>query len=239
MSGHSKWSTIKRQKAVTDKKKGRIFTRLGHAIMIAVKEGGGKDPAANPRLRMAVDTAKAASMPKENIERAIKRGAGELGGPMESALYEGYGPGGVAILIEVLTDNTNRSLGEIRSTISKLGGNLGSSGAVQWMFARRGVVRVPLASITDLEAFELSAIEAGASDLIDDGEELQVVCAPEDVHKVSAALAAAGTQIAASGLEYITTNPVELDEAAAVKMLRVVEALEELDDVQAVTTNIA
>jgi len=239
MAGHSKWAQIKRQKAVTDKKKGRVFTRLGHAIMVAVKEGGGKDPATNPKLRVAVETAKAASMPKENIERAIKRGAGELGGPVEAALYEGYGPGGAAILVEVMTDNTNRSLGDIRTTFSKLGGNLGSSGAVAWMFARQGVVRVPLETITDLEAFELIAIEAGAADLVEDEDELLVVCVPEELHAVQEKLVAGGATVSASGLEYITTNPLEPDDATAEKVLRLVEALEELDDVQTVTTNIA
>jgi YebC/PmpR family DNA-binding regulatory protein len=239
MAGHSKWAQIKRQKAVTDKKKGRIFTRLGHAIMIAVREGGGKDPAMNPRLRVAAEAAKAAGMPKENIERAIKRGAGELGGQLTEAVYEGYGPGGVAIIVETMTDNTNRTLNEVRLIFSRHGGNLGSTGAVAWMFARQGVLRVPLQRIADRDQLELQAIEVGAVDIIEDDEELMVVSPLEMLASTRTGLIDLGIEVASAGLEFLTTNPTEADDETAEKVLRLVEALEDLDDVQAVTTTIA
>lgn len=231
MSGHSKWSTIKHKKAATDKKRGKIFTRLAKEITIAARESGG-DPDFNPRLSLAIDKAKAANMPKDNIERAVKRGTGELeGGQLEESMYEAYGPHGVGILIEVVTDNRNRAVADVRHMVTKNGGNLAENGSVGWQFTRKGYIAVTGEDVDEDELF-LTAAEAGAED-VHYGEEVSEVFAPiEAFQDVQKALRDAGFHLEEANLIYDPDNPLELEPEQAAQVLRFIEAVEDVDDVQ-------
>ena len=236
MSGHSRWSTIRRKKGKTDAQRGRVFTKLIREITVAAREGGG-DPSANPRLRTAVDAAKAANMPSSNIDRAVKRGTGELPGvSYEEYAYEGYGPQGVAILIETLTDNKNRTTSEIRHILSKHGGHLGEVGCVSWMFRQQGSIVVDKGGAAEDEVMSL-ALEAGAEDVKVENDYFEVVTAPADLDRVKRIFAE--KRIPYSSAE-ITRNPqtyVKLEGKQASQVLRIVDALEDHDDVQKVYAN--
>jgi YebC/PmpR family DNA-binding regulatory protein len=235
MSGHSKWSTIKRKKGAADAKRGKIFTQLIREIAIAAKMGGG-DIDSNPRLRLAVDKARGQNMPKDNIERAIKRGTGELeGAALEEIRYEGYGPAGVAVIVETLTDNRNRTVGEVRHIFSKYGGNLGASGCVAYLFDKRGVL-VFERSNTDADALMEAAIEADALDVTEDADAVTVLTAPQDFDSVRNALAA-GFEPASAELEMIPQTTVAVAGKEAQSMLKLMEALDEHDDVNSVHAN--
>jgi YebC/PmpR family DNA-binding regulatory protein len=236
LAGHSKWSKIKRKKAVNDAKRGAQFTKLIREITVAAREGGGS-PDFNPRLRLAVETAKAASMPSDNIDRAIKKGTGELEGVRyEEVAYEGYGPGGVAIYIECLTDNQNRTVADIRHILKKNFGSLGTSGSVAWQFERKGQIVVDAASYDEEQVFE-AAIEAGAEDVASEGDEFVITTEAVSFHEVQAAMKAAGIEPSSSELEMIAQNEVGLEGTDAEKLLRLLEALEESDDIQKVYSN--
>jgi YebC/PmpR family DNA-binding regulatory protein len=237
MSGHSKWHTIKHKKGALDAKRGKVFTKLIREMTIAARIGGG-DPNANPRLRTAVDKAKAANMPADNITRAIKKGTGELeGASYEDLLLEGFGPGGVAILVEGTTDNRNRTVSEIRHLFTKNGGNLGTTGAVAWLFERRGIVLVEAAGV-DEDELTLAAAEGGAEDVELDGSVFEVSCAPEDLAAVRAAIEEAGIAVASAELSMVPKTTVAVaEEPSAKKLIRLIEALEENDDVQGVYAN--
>jgi YebC/PmpR family DNA-binding regulatory protein len=236
LAGHSKWSKIKRKKAVNDAKRGAQFTKLIREITVAAREGGGS-PDFNPRLRLAVETAKAASMPSDNIDRAIKKGTGELEGVRyEEVAYEGYGPGGVAIYIECLTDNQNRTVADIRHILKKNFGSLGTSGSVAWQFERKGQIVVDAASYDEEQVFE-AAIEAGAEDVASEGDEFVITTEAVSFHGVQAAMKAAGIEPSSSELEMIAQNEVGLEGTDAEKLLRLLEALEESDDIQKVYSN--
>ncbi|HID54675.1 MAG TPA: YebC/PmpR family DNA-binding transcriptional regulator [Anaerolineae bacterium] len=229
MSGHSKWSTIKHKKAATDKKRGKLFTRLAKDITIAAREGGG-DPEFNTALALAIDKAKAANMPKDNIERAIKRGTGELeGGQLEQNLYEAYGPQGVGILVEVVTDNRNRSVAELRHAVAKHGGNMAESGAVSWQFTRKGYLAVE--GDYDEDELFLEAAEAGADD-VEFGEVAEIYVELEAFQAVRQALKDAGYQIAEASVIYDPNNTVELSLDESVQVMKFIEAVEDVDDVQ-------
>ncbi len=237
MSGHSKWSTIKRKKGAADAKRGQLFTRLGREIMIAAREGGA-DVDANFRLRLVVDKARQANMPKENIERAIQRGAGtgKDSIALESVLYEGYGPGGTAFMVEVLTDNRNRAVAEVRRVFSRGGGNLGETGCVGWMFERKGVLSID-AKGQDGEAIALAAIDAGAEDVKVDGDTVEVYSLVEDFQAVREALAGEFT-VEDAELSWVPKTLFQPDEKTTIQNMRLIEALEELDDVQNVYSNL-
>jgi YebC/PmpR family DNA-binding regulatory protein len=238
MSGHSKWSSIKHKKGAADAKRGQLFTKLTRALIVAAKEGG-PDPAANLALQNAIDKARAASMPKDNIERAIARGSGTGAdaAAYEHISYEGYGPGGVAVYVDVLTDNRNRTAGEVRHIFARHDGNLAESGAVAWLFERKGVVLVDRES-ADEDELTLAAADAGAEDVVEEGSSFEVTCAPEDLHAVREALE--GTGIAVTDAEVTmlpkTTVAIE-DEAVARKLLKLIDGLEENDEVQDVYAN--
>jgi YebC/PmpR family DNA-binding regulatory protein len=235
MSGHSKWATIKHKKAAADAKRGRLFTRLIKEITIAARSGG--DVEANPRLRTAVAAAKAASMPADNIKRAILRGTGQLpGATLEEATFEGYGPGGVAVLVEVATDNRNRTVSEIRHIFSKNGGSLGESGCVSWMFSKRSLIVVPKEKATEDQLMDI-ALSAGAEDLRDEGENWSILSAPESHEAVLAALKQKGIEPVVSEITMIPQSQVKLEGKQAQAMLRLSEALEEHEDVQNVYAN--
>ncbi len=237
MSGHSKWASIKHKKAIVDARRGQHFTKLARAVQVAAREGGG-DPEMNAALGNAVQKAKDASMPKDNIERAIAKGigAGADAEAFSSVLYEGYGPGGVALLIEILTDNRNRTAADVRHMLSKGGGNLGEPGSVAYLFNMRGVIVVDASRHTEDDL--LVAIEAGAQDILGDGGELfEVVTDPGDLAAVRAALDDAGIAIESAEVTQQPTMRVEIDEEAAGKLLRLIDALEEHDDVSAVHAN--
>ena len=237
MAGHSKWKTIKRKKAITDNRRASTWTKLIREITVAAKAGGG-DPASNARLRKAIDDGKAGNMPGENIERAIKKGTGELeGASYEEVMYEGYGPGGTAILIEGSTDNANRTVAEIRHAFSRNGGNLGATNSVAWMFDRKGQLAIPVGKIAEDKAME-DALEAGASDFITDGDYYIVSTEPNDFHAVIDALKARGYAAETAEIEMVPKNLVRPDAADAQKLLRLIEVLEELDDVSKVFTNL-
>jgi YebC/PmpR family DNA-binding regulatory protein len=236
MSGHSKWSTIKHKKAATDAKRGKIFTRLAKELTLAAREGGG-DLSTNVRLRLAVDKAKAGNMPKDNIERAIKRGTGELeGGELEEIIYEGYAPHGVGVLIEVVTDNRNRAIAEVRHAFNKQGGNMAASGAVAWQFTRKGYI-----SITDEfdqdEVF-IAAVDGGADDVRFEDSVAEVFTELDDLQNVRAVLEESGYALEEVSVIYEPSNTIELDTPAALQVMRLVEALEDLDDVQNVYTSL-
>ncbi|HET9794991.1 MAG TPA: YebC/PmpR family DNA-binding transcriptional regulator [Thermoanaerobaculia bacterium] len=236
MSGHSKWSTIKHKKGAADAKRGRIFTRLIKELTVAAREGGGSVDT-NARLRKAVDDAKAANMPADNIKRAIQRGTGELPGVQyEEVVFEGYGPGGAAIFIEALTDNKNRTLPEIRHMFTKNGGNLGESGCVRFMFDKKGYIAVERDKVAEDRLMEL-ALEAGADDLAtDDPEYFEIYTSPESLAEVKQALEAKGVAVAAAEVSMIPQTPVKLDDAKSAQLMKLMEAIEEHDDVQNVWT---
>jgi len=226
MSGHSKWSTIKREKGVKDAARGAIFTRLGSAIAIAARSG--TDPETNFNLRLAIDKAKAANMPLANIDRAIQRVADKSAAQLQEVLYEGYGPGGVAILVECATDNINRTYPEVRLAFSKHGGNIAEKGAVAFQFDHKGMIRVKGSG----DELMLQALDAGAEDVQDEGEELVVYTAPQDLAKVRDALRGMGIEVREAELTYVPNTAIEVtDEATAGKIMRLMDALEAIDDV--------
>jgi YebC/PmpR family DNA-binding regulatory protein len=236
MSGHSKWATIKHKKGATDAKRGKIFTRLIKEITIAAKSGGG-DPDGNPRLRTAIAAAKAENMPADNIKRAIQRGTGELEGvSYEEITYEGYGPGGVAVIIDVLTDNKNRAVSEIRHAFSKNGGNLGAEGAVAWMFTKKGVIVIAKDAASEEKITEV-VLDAGAEDLADEGDNWEVLCAPADYEAVTNALKAANIKPEHAEVTLIASTYTKLEGSQANAMMRLLEVLEDLDDAQNVYSN--
>ena len=236
MSGHSKWSSIKHKKATKDARRGKLFTKLIKEITVAARMGGG-DISANPRLRTAVQTAKAASMPNDNIERAIKKGTGELEGVhYEEIHYEGYGPGGAAILVQVLTDNKNRTVQEIRHLFSKYGGNLGETGCVAWMFDKKGLITVEKTKVGEDQLITL-ALEAGAEDVREEDSLFEVVTRPEDFEKVRERLEREKIPTVAAQITMIPKSTVFLDGHNAEQILKLTEELEELDDVQSVAAN--
>jgi YebC/PmpR family DNA-binding regulatory protein len=237
VSGHSKWSTIKRKKGANDAKRGKIFTKLIKEITVAARMGGG-DVDGNPRLRSAVAAAKAENMPKDNIDRAIKKGSGDLDGVnYEEILYEGYGPGGVAVLVETMTDNKNRTVADIRHFFSKSGGNLGESGCVGWMFDKKGTIVVDKEGQDEEELMDL-ALEAGAEDVLEEGDAFQILTAPEDFSEVVEGLEEAGVTFAEASLAMLPQNTVEVvEEKTARSLLKLLENLEDHDDVQKVHAN--
>ncbi|MGW8287934.1 MAG: YebC/PmpR family DNA-binding transcriptional regulator [Desulfobulbales bacterium] len=237
MSGHSKWSTIKRKKGAVDAKRGKIFTRLIKEITVAARMGGG-DPDGNPRLRSAIASAKTENMPKDNIERAIKKGTGELEGAVyEEITYEGYGPGGVAILVDCMTDNKNRTVADIRHYFSKSGGNLGESGCVSWMFDRKGTMLVDKETIDEEELMD-KALEAGATDVSEEDNVFQVETEPDDFETVRENLEADGVQFLEASVAMVPKNTVDItDEKTARQILKLLENLEDHDDVQNVYAN--
>jgi YebC/PmpR family DNA-binding regulatory protein len=236
MSGHSKWAGIKHKKAIVDARRGAQFTKLARAISLAAREGGG-DPEANAALTNAIQKAKDASMPKDNIERAIAKGsgAGADADAIETVLYEGYGPGGVALLIEAYTENRNRTGADVRHLLSKNGGNLGEPGSVSYLFEKRGVVLVDAARYGEDDL--LVAVEAGAEDIVADEDSLEVIAAPSELSAVRSAIEAAGIEIESAEVVQRATTRVELDETSATKLFRLIEALEDNDDVGAVHAN--
>ena len=236
MSGHSKWSSIKHKKAAKDARRGKLFTKLIKGITVAARLGGG-DVNANPRLRTAVLTARANSMPSDNIERAIKKGTGELEGvTYEDVVYEGYGPGGVAILVEALTDNRNRTVAELRRVFTKYGGNLGENGCVAWMFRKRGVITVPKAGADEERLMEI-ALEAGAEDMTDSGDMFEVATPPDMLHEVKDALEAASVRVESAEVSMVPQSTVDLGGKDADATLKLLEALDDADDVQSVSAN--
>jgi len=236
MSGHSKWSSIKHQKAITDARRGQLFTKLTREIIIAVRESG-SNPDTNFRLRLAIQKARDASMPQENVERAIKRGSGTLEGTtLVEMVLEGYGPGGTAILVQALTDNRNRTLQDIRNIFSRHGSSLGESGCVAWLFESRGLITVPIANL-DTDELELQAIDAGADDIKTEGAYMELYTKPEDMDKVRAFIEQQKLPIASSDMIKISKTMVALEEKAALTTLKMLDKLEELDEVQNVTSN--
>jgi YebC/PmpR family DNA-binding regulatory protein len=236
MSGHSKWATIKHKKAATDAKRGKIFTKIIRELTIATRTGGA-DPVTNPRLRTAILSAKAENMPNDNIDRAIQRGAGTLEGEtLDEVTFEGYGPGGVGVLVQVVTSNRNRIVSEVRHLFSKNGGNMAENGAVGWMFERKGEITVPKEA-ADEEKMMGIVLDAGADDLNDDGSAWDVVTPPEALEKVREALVGAGVNPASAEVAWVPKNTVKLTGPQAQQMLRMMEALEDHDDVQKVYAN--
>ncbi|MBN2209094.1 MAG: YebC/PmpR family DNA-binding transcriptional regulator [Candidatus Coatesbacteria bacterium] len=237
MSGHSKWSTIKRKKGKEDAKRGNLFTKLIKEITVAAREGGG-DLTSNPRLRTAVATAKSANMPSDNIERAIKKGTGELPGQVfEQVNYEGYGPGGAAILVECLTDNRNRAVSEIRHILSKGGGRMADVGSVSWVFDKRGLVVVDETGVESEDSLMEVALSAGADDLTNDDGTFEITSAPENLEDLKDALTEAGFEIQAVEMTMVPKTTVKLEGKEAVQMLKLMERLEESDEVQNVFAN--
>jgi YebC/PmpR family DNA-binding regulatory protein len=236
MSGHSKWSSIKHKKAATDAKRGKIFSRLIKEITVAARMGGG-DPDANPRLRTAIAAAKSENMPKDNIERAIKKGTGELEGvSYEESIYEGYGPGGAAVLIESLTDNKNRAVADIRNIFNKSGGSLGENGCVAWMFDKKGYIAVENKSVDEDTLME-TALDAGAEDLREDNSNFEVITAPEDFEAVKAAIDKASIIYIEAEITMLPQTTTNLVGKEAEQMVRLMELLEDCEDVQKVYTN--
>jgi YebC/PmpR family DNA-binding regulatory protein len=236
MSGHSKWANIKHKKGAADAKRGKVFTKLIKEIITAARIGGG-DINANPRLRSAVLAAKTENMPKDNWERAIKKGTGELEGVnYEEATYEGYGPGGAAVFIESLSDNKNRAVSEIRHALTKHGGNMGENGCVAWMFDKKGYLVVEKSAIEEEKLME-TALEAGAEDVREDGDNFEVITAPEDFETVKEAVDAAGIESIEAEVTMLPQNMTPLDGDTALKMIKLIDALEDCDDVQKVYTN--
>ena len=237
MSGHSKWSTIKRKKGAIDAKRGRIFTRLIKEITVAARAGGG-DPEGNPRLRTAVLAAKVENMPKDNIIRAIKKGTGEIAGEVyDEIMYEGYGPGGVAVLVECMTDNRNRTVADVRHFFAKNNGNLGESGCVSWMFDKKGLILVEKDKTSEEELFDM-ALEAGAEDVVEEESEFQIFTAPEDFEAVRTALEEKGVALVDASVSMVPKNTVEVvDEKVGRSLMKLMESLEDHDDVQNVYSN--
>ena len=237
MSGHSKWSTIKRAKGITDAKRGALFTKVAREISVAARQGGG-DPDANYRLRLAIEKARSVNMPADNIKRTIEKATG--GGDaeqFEEIVYEGYGPGGVAILVEAATDNRNRTAAEVRSMFTKAGGQLAGSGAVAWQFEPRGLIAVTRGAKVDPDEVGLAAIDAGAEDVETDDDTIEIYTSPSDLEAVRKALEGAGVPVDSAENTMVAKQTVELDSNKARQALRLVELLEDLDDVQRVTAN--
>ena len=235
MSGHNKWSSIKHKKGAADAKRGQLFTRLVKEIILAAKSGGG-DPEANPRLRTAIMNAKAANMPRDNIERAIKRGTGEIEGvSYEEVVYEGYGPNGIGLVIEVMTDNKNRTIADLRHTLTKYGGTMAESGSVAWNFEQKGFFNVPAAGL-DEDDFMLQALEAGAEDIELNGDYFDVYTAPQDFHTVLSNMERLGYPIENAELTRVPKTTINADEVAP-KIFKLIEMLEDLEDVQKVYAN--
>ncbi|RYX85705.1 YebC/PmpR family DNA-binding transcriptional regulator [bacterium] len=236
MAGHSKWKNIRLHKGKADAERGKLFGKLSREITVAAKTGGGSTDA-NPRLRLAVEKAREASMPADNIKRAIQKGTGELtGDASEEITYEGYGPGGAAVLVETETDNRNRTVEKVRTAFSKNGGSMGESGSVAWQFERKGVLSVP-AEGTDEDALLEAALEAGADEVELEGDEFSVQTSPETVSSVQNALEAAGFKVSNIEVGFIPSNTIELSGDNATRMLRLIDVLEELDDVTNVSAN--
>jgi YebC/PmpR family DNA-binding regulatory protein len=236
MSGHSKWATIKHKKGALDAKRGKIFTRLIKEVTIAAKQGGG-DPDGNPRLRGAIAAAKAENMPADNIKRAIQRGTGELEGvSYEEITYEGYGPGGVAVIVDVLTDNKNRAVSEVRHAFTKNGGNLGESNSVSWMFTKKGVIVVAKDAASEDKLTEI-VLESGAEDLSDEGDNWEILCDPKEFENVVAALKAAKITPEHAEVTMISSTYTKLEGSTANQMMRLLDTLEDLDDAQNVYSN--
>jgi YebC/PmpR family DNA-binding regulatory protein len=236
MSGHSKWATIKHKKGALDAKRGKIFTRLIKEITMAAKSGGG-DPEGNPRLRTAIAAAKAENMPADNIKRAVQRGTGELpGATYEEITFEGYGPGGVALLVDVTTDNRNRTVSEIRHMFTKGGGNLGEAGSVAWMFHKKGQIVVPKAAAKEDDLMNI-VLESGGDDLNDDGDNWEVLTAPNAYEGVLEAIKKANMEVVHSAIGMVPQNYIKLEGPAASQMIRLLEAIEDHDDVQNVYSN--
>jgi YebC/PmpR family DNA-binding regulatory protein len=237
MSGHSKWSTIKRKKAAVDAKRGKIFTRLGREITMAARHGSDLD--ANFALRLAVDRAKAANMPKDNIERAIKRGTGELkdAEDFEEMMFEAYGPHGVALIVEVATDNRNRTISELKHRLSRAGGSMAEPGSVSWQFEQKGYLTVPASDYSYDDVFMVAA-DVGAEDVINDDEMFEVFTQREDLHAVVEALEAAGIQTEEARLDWVPKISIDIEPEAALKIMGLIEELEDLDDTQTVYSNL-
>lgn len=236
MAGHSKWAKIKRKKAVNDARQGQIFTKLIRELTVAARDGGG-DPGFNPRLRLAVDTAKAANMPQENIERAIKKGTGELAGVnYEEVVYEGYAPGGIALYIETLTDNPKRTVAAVRHLLTKNGGSLGTAGSVAWQFDRRGQIYIEAAEHSEEEVLE-AALEAGAEDVAREGGDIIVTTELASFHQVQDGMRRAGIRIAQAELAMIPQNEVDVAGKTAERLVRLMDALDGSDDVQKISSN--
>jgi YebC/PmpR family DNA-binding regulatory protein len=239
LAGHSKWSNIKHRKSKIDEKRGKIFTKIGRELIVAVKEGGGPDPEANPRLKATIQKARSVNMPNDTIMRNIQKAVGGLETVnYEETVYEGYGPGGVAVLLNIMTDNRNRTAGEIRYLFSRNGGNLGETGCVAWMFENKGVISLELVSGTDPDTLMLEAIEAGAEDVDIDDEVVEVVTEPEDFETVKNTLLQSGYTVKSSELSKVPQNTLEItDLEQARQILRLMDLLEDHDDVQAVYAN--
>jgi len=236
MSGHSKWHSIKHKKGAADAKRGKIFTRIIKEMTVAARVGGG-DPDMNPRLRTVIDAAKAVNMPAENIKRAIRRGTGEEPGvSYDEVMYEGYGPGGAALLIDTLTDNRNRTVGELRHMLSKHGGNLGETNSVAWMFEKKGYFVIDKAGV-DEESLMAAVLDAGADDMRDDNDNWEVVCAPDAFEQVKTAIAALGVEAMTAEVSMLPQNYVKLEGRTAQQMLKLMELLEEHDDTRNVWSN--
>ena len=236
MSGHSKWASIKHKKAATDAKRGKAFTKVIKEITVAARTGGG-DPEGNPRLRKAVADAKGLNMPADNIKRAIMKGTGELEGTsIEEIVYEGYGPGGVAVMVEVMTDNRNRTVGEIRHTFSKHGGNLGENGCVAWMFTKRGFILVPAGDVDEETAMN-AAIEAGAEDFSAQEDQYEILTEPESLDEVLEVLKQSGIEPTTAELSMIPQNYIKLEGKPAQQMIKLMDVLDDHEDVQNVHAN--
>lgn len=237
MSGHSKWASIKHQKGANDVKRGALFTKLAREIQVAARTGGSGDPEANYRLRLAVEKARASNMPSDNIKRAIDKAVGgDDATNYDEVIYEGFGPGGTAILVQALTDNRNRTVSEVRNVFAKNGGNMGESGSVAWMFANRGVITLETAG-KDADEVALMTIDAGAEDVETDDDGTYVYTAPQDLRQVEDALRDMGLTAQESALRYVPTTPIELDDTQSTQAMKLIDKLEDLDDVQQVYTN--
>jgi len=236
MSGHSKWSSIKHKKGAADAKRGKLFTKLVKEIIVAAREGGG-DADANPRLRLAISSAKSANMPNSNIEKAVKKGTGELEGlKYESYTYEGYGHNGVAILIETLTDNKQRTVAEIRHTFSKYGGNLAETGSVSWIFEQKGLIQIPIEDL-DEEEIMMTSLDAGADDIITEDEFYEIYTPYSELHTVLQNLESAGYNVEKAELTRVPKNTINADKVAE-KLFRLIDKLDDLDDVQKIYSNL-
>ena len=237
MAGHSKWAQIKRKKGVTDAKRGQLFTKLGRELAVAARQGGG-NPDENPALRLAIERARQNNMPKDNIQRAIDRATNAAdAAQLEEIRYEAYGPGGAALLIDSLTDNRNRTVSEVRSALTRAGANMAESGAVAWIFEQKGVIGVDLDGGVDADEVALAAIDGGAEDVAVETDLVEVITAPADLEQARSSVEQAGVAVANAEVIMRPTNTVEVDESQARSLLRLIEALEELDDVQRVFTN--